>query len=40
MDLSEAKRLVHYSETWSDVRLRNEAVHETLLKEFDNQAQG
>ncbi len=39
VDIGEAKRLVHFSETWSDVRLQNEAVHEALLKEFDNPTQ-
>jgi ribosomal protein L7/L12 len=38
--LGEAKLLVHNSETWSDVRLRNEAVQEALLREFDNPTQG
>jgi hypothetical protein len=40
IDPGEAKLLVHYSETWSDVRLQNEAVHEALLKEVDNPTQG
>ena len=30
--LSEAKNLVHSSETWSDVRMRDEKFHDELLK--------
>lgn len=33
--LSEAKRLVHGSSAWGDVRQRDEALHETLWTQFE-----
>jgi hypothetical protein len=28
IDLGEAKRIVHFSETWADLRAENEELHE------------
>lgn len=37
LDLGEAKKLVHFSETWSDVRERNEEFHKSILKALEKE---
>ncbi len=34
LTLDDAKRIVHFSKTWEDVRKRDEELHDQMLRDF------